>query len=104
MYVILTAHKVNFIMIHLKHVHVHQVNIGMEIFVFYVMVVKLGIQLLKIVNVHQEIFGMDKIVMIHVMEEESWILLLNNVFVHQEIGMEILVLYVLILKFGVSQD
>jgi hypothetical protein len=49
---------------------VHSVNIGMIIFVFYVMVVKLGILFLKIVNVQQEIYGMDLIVMIHVMEEE----------------------------------
>ena len=71
MSVILTAHKVNSIMIHLKLVHAHQANTGMEISVFYAMVVKLGIKLLKIVNVHQEICGMDTIVMIHVMEEES---------------------------------
>jgi hypothetical protein len=70
LYVILIVQQVNFIMIHLNLVLVHSVNIGMIIFVFYVMVVKLGILFLKIVNVQQEIYGMDLIVMIHVMEEE----------------------------------
>jgi hypothetical protein len=70
LYVMLIVHKVNFIMIHLNHVHAQLDIIGMITFVFYVMVVKLGILLLKLVNVHQEICGMDTIVMIHVMEEE----------------------------------
>ncbi len=70
LYVILIVHQVNFTMIHLNLVLVHLVNIGMVIFVFYVMVVKLGTLLLKIVNVQQEIYGMDLIVMIHVMKEE----------------------------------
>ena len=71
LYVMLIVHKVNFIMIHLNHVHAQLDSIGMITFVFYVMVVKLGILLLKLANAHQEICGMDIIVMIHVMEEES---------------------------------
>ncbi len=46
---------------------------------------------------------MEQHVLIHVMEEESQIQLVNNVSVHQVTGMETHVLYVQILKFGVYQ-
>ncbi len=49
-------------------------------------------------------YGMDIHVLIHVQEEEYWILSVDNVFALQEIGTVLLVLFVLILRFGVLQN
>lgn len=72
----------------------------MEKFVYSVTEVKFGAQLQTLVFVQLEVFGRHMPVRIHAVEEDILMLLVDNVTVLQDIGMEIRVQYVQILKYG----
>lgn len=76
----------------------------METFVFTVMVDKHGTLLSTLVSAHQDQSGTGMHALIHAVEEEFLIQPVANVFAQQVTGMEPLVLFVQILKFGHLQD
>lgn len=82
----------------------HKDNIGMETFVFTVMVDKPGTQLLTLVSVHQDQSGTDMLVSTHAAEEESLMPQADNVFAQLVTGMELHALFAQILKSGHHQD
>lgn len=77
------------------HVFVIKDTIGMELYVYFVSMVKFGIQLPKLVSVHQPMLGMEDIVNCNqtVQEIESTTMITKCVFAPKaKSGMELLVL------------
>ena len=78
-------------------------NIGLNLIVLYVMEVKFGTKVVRLVNVQQINCGMLLNVRIHVTEEEFLMKKLNNVFVQSVTGIFDHVLFVLIHKLGITK-
>ena len=78
-------------------------NIGMNLIVFFVMEVKFGTKIVRLVYVQAINYGMLFPVMIHVVEEEFLMKKLNNVFVQLVIGIIDHVSFVLIHNLGITK-
>jgi hypothetical protein len=88
MYVLLIVLMGNSIIKHLKDVLAHLDSSGMVMYVFFAMVVKLGVLLLIPVYVPPVDSGMVMLASIHAVVEEYSTRSVGNVFVQLVIGME----------------